>query len=70
MMAPAKTPRDIVNRLQAEVQKALASDDVKERFTKLGAEAFVLQPEQFDRYIKDEIEVNAKVVKAAGITPQ
>jgi tripartite-type tricarboxylate transporter receptor subunit TctC len=70
MMVPAKTPRDIVNRLQAEVQKALASDDVKERFTKLGAEAFVLQPEQFDRYIKDEIEVNAKVVKAAGITPQ
>jgi tripartite-type tricarboxylate transporter receptor subunit TctC len=70
MMVPAKTPRDIVNRLQAEVQKALASDDVKERFIKLGAEAFVLQPEQFDRYIKDEIEVNAKVVKAAGITPQ
>jgi tripartite-type tricarboxylate transporter receptor subunit TctC len=70
MMVPAKTPREIVNKLQAEVKKALASDDVKERFTKLGAEAFVLAPDQFDRYIKDEIEVNAKVVKAAGITPQ
>jgi tripartite-type tricarboxylate transporter receptor subunit TctC len=70
MMVPAKTPRDIVNKLQAEVQKAVASEDVKERFTKLGAEAFVLQPEQFDRYLKDEIEVNAKLVKAAGITPQ
>jgi tripartite-type tricarboxylate transporter receptor subunit TctC len=70
MMAPAKTPRDIVNRLNAEVQKALASDDVKERFAKLGAEPFVLPPEQFDRYLKDEIEVNAALVKAAGITPQ
>lgn len=70
MMVPAKTPRDIVNKLQAEVQKALASDDVKERFIKLGAEAFVLAPERFDRYLKEEIDVNAKLVKAAGITPQ
>lgn len=70
MMVPAKTPRDIVNKLHAEVQKALASDEVKERFAKLGAEAFVLPPERFDRYLKEEIDVNAKLVKAAGITPQ
>ncbi|WP_066706663.1 tripartite tricarboxylate transporter substrate binding protein [Curvibacter delicatus] len=70
MMAPAKTPRDIVNRLHDEVVKALAAPDVKERFAKLGADAWTLKPEQFDAYIKDEIASNAKLVKAAGLQPQ
>ena len=69
MMAPAKTPRDIVNRLHDEVQKALASPEVKERFAKLGADAWTLSPEQFDAYIKDEIKSNAVLVKAAGLQP-
>jgi tripartite-type tricarboxylate transporter receptor subunit TctC len=70
MMAPAKTPRDIVNRLNEEVVKALASPEIKERFAKLGADAWTMKPEQFDAYIKDEIASNAKLVKAAGLTPQ
>ena len=70
MMAPAKTPRDIVQRLHDEVVKALASPDVKERFSKLGADAWTLRPEQFDAYIKDEINGYAKLVKAAGLQPQ
>ncbi len=70
MMVPAKTPRDIVNRLNDEVVKALASPEVKERFAKLGADAWTLKPEQFDAYIKDEIASNAKLVKAAGLQPQ
>jgi len=70
MMVHSKTPRDIVNRLNAEVLKALDSPEVKERFHTLGAEPFVMSPEQFDAYLKNEIEVNAKLVKAAGITPQ
>ncbi|MDO9358805.1 MAG: tripartite tricarboxylate transporter substrate binding protein [Polaromonas sp.] len=69
MMAPAKTPRDIVNRLNAEVVKALASPEVKERFAALGADAWTLSPEQFDSYIKDEIKSNAVLVKAAGLSP-
>ncbi|MBP7566600.1 MAG: tripartite tricarboxylate transporter substrate binding protein [Burkholderiaceae bacterium] len=67
MMAPAKTPRDIVNRLHDEVVKALATPEVKERFLKLGADAWTLKPEQFDAYIKDEIKSNAALVKAAGL---
>ena len=70
MMAPAKTPKDIVNRLHDEVEKALASPEVKERFLKLGADAWTLKPEQFDAYIKDEIKSNAALVKAAGLQPQ
>ena len=67
MMAPAKTPRDIVKRLHDEVVKALANPDVKERFLGLGADAWTLSPEQFDAYIKDEIKSNAVLVKAAGL---
>lgn len=70
MMAPAKTPRDIVNRLHDEVLKALASPDVKERFAKVGADAWTLKPEAFDTYIKNEIASNATLVKAAGLQPQ
>jgi tripartite-type tricarboxylate transporter receptor subunit TctC len=70
LMAPAKTPREIVAKLHAEVQKALASEDVKERFAKLGAEVWTLPPEQFDQYIREEITVNSKLVKDAGIAPQ
>ncbi|GAA0497297.1 MULTISPECIES: tripartite tricarboxylate transporter substrate binding protein [Pigmentiphaga] len=69
MMVPSKTPRSIVNKLQAEVAKALATEEVKTRFAAVGADAFVLTPEKFDAYIKDEIESNAQLVKAAGIEP-
>jgi len=69
MMAPAKTPREIVTRLHDEVVKALASPEVKERFAKLGADAWTLQPQEFDAYIKTEIEANAKLVKVAGLAP-
>ncbi|MEZ0308212.1 MAG: tripartite tricarboxylate transporter substrate-binding protein, partial [Ramlibacter sp.] len=70
MMAPAKTPRDIVNRLNDEVIKALATPEVKERFAALGADAWTLKPEQFDAYIHEEIKSNAVLVKAAGLEVQ
>ena len=70
MMAPAKTPREIVNRLHDEVVKALNTPEVKERFAALGADAWTLKPEQFDAYIKDEIKSNAVLVKAAGLEVQ
>ena len=70
MMAPAKTPREIVNRLHDEVVKALATPEVKERFATLGADAWTLKPEQFDAYIRDEIKSNAALVKAAGLKSQ
>jgi tripartite-type tricarboxylate transporter receptor subunit TctC len=69
MMAPSKTPRDIVNRLHDEVVKALATPEVKERFAALGAEAWTMKPEQFDTYLRDEIKSNAVLVKAAGLSP-
>jgi tripartite-type tricarboxylate transporter receptor subunit TctC len=69
MMVPAKTPKDIVNRLHDEVVKALATTEVKERFVTLGADAWTMRPDQFDAYIRDEIKSNAGLVKAAGLLP-
>jgi tripartite-type tricarboxylate transporter receptor subunit TctC len=70
MMAPARTPREIVNRLHDEVVKALNTPEVKERFAALGADAWTLKPEQFDAYIREEIKSNAVLVKAAGLEVQ
>jgi tripartite-type tricarboxylate transporter receptor subunit TctC len=69
MMVPAKTPRDVVERLNAEVAKALAQPEVKERFLQLGVDPWTMKPAEFDAYIKTEIVSNAKLVKDAGLTP-
>jgi tripartite-type tricarboxylate transporter receptor subunit TctC len=67
MLAPAKTPRDIVVRLNRDVLKALQLPEVKERLANLGAEPLPMSPEQFDSYIRDEYVANARIVKAAGL---
>lgn len=70
LFAPAKTPRDVVDKLHAEVQKAMASADLKERFAKLGAEAGALTPSQMDAFVKAEIESSGPLAKAAGLKAQ
>jgi tripartite-type tricarboxylate transporter receptor subunit TctC len=67
MFVPSKTPREIVNRLQQEVAKALEAKEVRESMAKLGAESMLMRPEEFDTYIRKEITTNATLVKAAGI---
>src|SRR6266496_2432683 len=67
MFAPAKTPREVVNRLYRETVKALRSPEVREKMARLGAEPMDYDPEQFNAYIRDEIAANAALVKAAGI---
>jgi tripartite-type tricarboxylate transporter receptor subunit TctC len=67
MFAPAKTPREVIDRLYQETAKALHSPDVRDKLSKLGAEPMDYTPEQFNAYIRDEIAANAALVKAAGI---
>lgn len=67
MWVPSKTPRPVVNRLHAETVKALENADVKERLSKLGAELFIMTPDQFDKHIRQEVATNAALVKAAKI---
>ena len=67
MFAPARTPRETINRIYQETVKALHSTDVREKLARLGAEPMAYNPEQFNAYIRDEIAANAALVKAAGI---
>ena len=65
MLAPAKTPRAVVNKLNAEVRNILQQPDVKDRLSKLGAEAMPMTPEQFDAHIKEEFTTLGAVMKSA-----
>jgi len=67
VLAPAGTPREIVQRLNTEIIKILQSPDVKERFLKQGVDVQTSTPEQFDAFVKSEVARWAKVIKDAGI---
>jgi tripartite-type tricarboxylate transporter receptor subunit TctC len=69
-LAPAKTPREIVVRLNTELMKILQRPDVRSRFSAEGIEALGSTPEEFGAYIKAEIERWGRVVKAAGVAQQ
>jgi tripartite-type tricarboxylate transporter receptor subunit TctC len=66
LLAPAGTPPDIVNRVQAETAKALASPAIKERLQAQGAVPSGMTSAEFVRYIAAETAKWAQVVKAAG----
>jgi tripartite-type tricarboxylate transporter receptor subunit TctC len=67
--APAKTPRAIIERLAAELRTALATPSVRERFAALGADPMPMSASEFDDYVRKEVELNAAIIKAAGIKP-
>jgi tripartite-type tricarboxylate transporter receptor subunit TctC len=70
LMAPAKTPRDIVNRVSVETDKVLKSADIRQRFMVEGLEPMGGTPESFTKFVKSEIDKYARVVKAAAIKQQ
>jgi tripartite-type tricarboxylate transporter receptor subunit TctC len=66
-LVAAKTPRDIVTRLNKEFDRAVNLPDVHERILKLGADPLTMSVAEFDAMIRKEFEENAKLVKAANI---
>ena len=70
LMAPVKTPKEIVARWNTEVDKILASPDLKSRFLNDGLEAMGGSQEEFARFIRVEIDKYAKVVKSSGMNLQ
>ena len=70
LMAPIKTPKDIVDRWNTEVGKILASPDLSRRFLNDGLEPMGGTQEEFGRFIRVEIEKYARLVKASGMKPQ
>ena len=67
IFAPAATPREIVQRLNAEIVKALAAPEIRERYAALGLTAVGSAPDPFEKFFRAEIEKWGKVVKAAGL---
>ena len=67
VMAPANTPRPLIAKLNAEINRILKLPDVRERFAKAGAETVGSTPEEFRAYLIAETEKWAKVAKSANI---
>jgi len=67
LVAPAKTPGDIVQKLHDATVKGLAKPDVKEKFAAIGTDVAPLKPSEFGKFIQSEIAHWAKRVKHAGI---
>jgi tripartite-type tricarboxylate transporter receptor subunit TctC len=68
LMAPAGTPKPVIDRLSAEVQKLLAQPDVKADWAKQGAVPMQMGPDEFGKFLAQDIEKWAKVVKFAKMT--
>ena len=67
ILAPAGTPRPIVNRLNEAIVQILKSPAAEERYAKVGAEIRYSSPEEFQALIKSDIAKWAKVIRAANI---
>jgi tripartite-type tricarboxylate transporter receptor subunit TctC len=66
VMAPAGTPKEIVDRLNAEIGKVVSRPDVKEAWARQGAVPMVMSSAEFDRYLRADVEKWADVVKVSG----
>ena len=69
MGAPAKTPPEIIDKLNKEINAVLADPAIKTKLLDLGAEPMLMTPAEFAQYIADETEKWGKVVKFAHIKP-
>jgi tripartite-type tricarboxylate transporter receptor subunit TctC len=70
LFGPAGMPADLVDHINRDVQRALQAPEVRERLANLGAEPMPMTPAQFKAFTKSELEVNQKIVQAAGIKAQ
>lgn len=70
LVAPAKLPEPIVQRLHEANMKALAKPEVRERFATIGTDVAPMNPAQLGKFIQAEVARWAKLVKLAGIQPE
>jgi tripartite-type tricarboxylate transporter receptor subunit TctC len=67
---PAGMPRDLVVKVNADVRKALADPGVREKLINLGNDPLDMSPQGFTAFIREEIDVNKRILAAAGVKPQ
>ena len=66
ILAPAKTPRPILTKMSVEVGRVLAMPDIRERMLSQGTTPKPTTPEEFDRFVRAEVERVGKIVRASG----
>jgi tripartite-type tricarboxylate transporter receptor subunit TctC len=69
IMAPAGTPKPIVDRLNAEITKAANAPEMKEAWAKQGAVAMSMSPDEFGRFLREDIDKWARIVRISGAKP-
>ena len=69
VFAPGGTPRPLIAKIQGDMTRALANPEVKERLARDGVQAVGNKPDEFDAFVKKEIEKVTKLVRMAGIKP-
>ena len=67
-MAPAKTPREIVTKLNGEINRIMAMPEQKTKLEEVGTQLSPMSPEQFARFLEAELAKYAKLIRAAGVT--
>jgi tripartite-type tricarboxylate transporter receptor subunit TctC len=70
LWGPKGMSKDLVNKINADVRRALETPDVKDRLSKLGNDTMIMTPTEFTQFIRKEMQDNQKVIQAAGIKPQ
>jgi tripartite-type tricarboxylate transporter receptor subunit TctC len=70
LWGPAGMPAELVNKINADVRRALADPGVKEKLANTGNVALDMSPQEFARFVRSEIDDYQQVVRAAGIKPQ
>lgn len=70
LLAPAKTPAEIVAKVNAEVNRALNAREMVERLAKLGTDPMSMSPAESDAFIRREYHELGKIMRDAGATPQ
>ena len=68
VFAPAGTPREVVQRLNAEIVKAMGAQEMKDKFLAFGTDAATSTPEELGRYLASEVAKIAKIAKDVGAT--
>jgi tripartite-type tricarboxylate transporter receptor subunit TctC len=69
LAAPARTPRDVVNKLHNETNKALGMSALQEKLLKVGLQPELMSVEAFEKFVRDDLEATIKLAKSANIAP-
>ena len=70
LYAPANTPREIIDRLNREVARVLRTPELQARFDVLVMSPMIMTPDEFAAYLKKDFELNAQLVRQAGLLPK